>query len=114
MISFLDGPAAGETLALRRGPLFLRVVLAPRGKDRWDALDQLNDAPNAGEKLYAYRRQGKAASMHLRCTGRGGKAASGYYAVAEYRFVEPQPDNATMRDTEKWRTWATEKQRETP
>lgn len=59
MISFQGGPAEGkaEGLLLRRAPRFLRVV---RGGDGdWDALDQLGDAPAAGETIYAYERVGR-------------------------------------------------------
>jgi|GEM_PF-6502906 len=34
MTRFLDGPAAGVVLALRRAPLFLRVVCNPRRKEK--------------------------------------------------------------------------------
>lgn len=43
MSNFIDGPAKGVHLSLRRSPMFLRAVCEPNGK--WDALDQLTDTP---------------------------------------------------------------------
>lgn len=111
MIQFLDGPAADQTLAVRNAPEFLRVVWSSmrKGDGAWDALDVPGDTPRRGEKVYAYRRVGPARWMHLKASPR---SASGYYAVAEYRLVEAQPDEATMRDTAKWDAWVLQAQRE--
>jgi hypothetical protein len=101
VITFKGGPAAGQVLALRRAPLFLRVTHA---REAFDALDQLDDTPAEGEQLYAYRRVGEAGSVHLCVRGKN-RGASGRYAVAAYEAVEPQPDDATMRSTGAWRDW---------
>lgn len=104
MVEFLDGPAAGQVLALRSAPEFLRVVRSSlrTGEDQWDALDQPGDTPKRGETLYAYRRVGKVQWMHLRCSP---KSASGWYAMAKYQVIEPQPDAATMRFNGLWSLW---------
>jgi len=44
MTRFLDGPAQGETLMLRRAPILLRVTRDPMGN--FDGLDQLDDRPD--------------------------------------------------------------------
>ena len=49
MTRFLDGPAAGVLLALRRAPLYLRVVYHAKREEPWDALDQLADVPGEHE-----------------------------------------------------------------
>jgi len=51
MTRFLDGPAEGVTLMLRRAPIYLRVV--HRGTE-WDALDALDDRPTPDETIYVY------------------------------------------------------------
>lgn len=109
MIEFLDGPAKGATLTLRRAPMYLRVVYSGRaGSIDVDALDQLSDMPNAAESIVAYRRVGKAGSVHINA-GRCGR--SGVYATARYEVVNPQPDDTTLRERERWREWAMEQHR---
>ena len=101
MICFLDGPAAGiPGLFLRRAPRYLRVVHRP---GQWDALDQLTDRPDPAEAVYAYRRVTRSGWLHLRA-GRGNP--SGFFAIGTYRVVDPQPAEAELRDTERWRAWA--------
>lgn len=104
MISILDGPAKGERLLLRRAPFFLRVTIRGKGKSqRVDALDQISDRPQAGEQVHVYRRQGKACKIHIY-----GGYARGWFAVAEYRQHDSQPDDATTRDNRNWQAWARE------
>lgn len=100
MIRFIDGPAAGETLLLKRAPMFLRVVQDPTGK--WDALDQPGDTPKPDERIHAYVIKGRAGVCHINKRGPG----SGFYASAEYRFVTNQPVEPVMRNTARWRGWA--------
>ncbi len=104
MTRFLDGPAAGQSLMLRAAPEFLRVVHSPRrkGDDQWDALDQPGDEPKRGESVYAYRRVGKAGTIHLMAQPR---SASGWYATATYRVIEVQPDAETLGDGARWKAW---------
>lgn len=103
MIRFLDGPAIGQTLLVRRAPIYLRVT----HNVGWDALDQLKDAPEPQEQVYAYRRAGPKHSLHLLCArGRNGANASGWYESADYRFIDPQPPEEILRDNPRWREWA--------
>lgn len=101
MTKFLDGPAMGAFLSLKRAPMFLRVV---RGRG-FDALDQPDDTPAAHEELSAYVREGEASDIHIN----RGRKGSGFYKVAQYRYIEQQPDDATMRDNQKWQEWCQSK-----
>jgi hypothetical protein len=101
MTAFIDGPAKGQHLSLRRAPVFLRVVKEDLQSGKWDALDQLSDEPSAGEKLFAYVVSGEVGWCHLN-RGRGG---SGFYPIASYKFIEPQPSDAEMRTTAAWHSW---------
>jgi hypothetical protein len=99
MITFFDGPAAGQVLACRRAPVFLRVV---KSRTKWDALDQPGDTPNPGEHLYAYLLPGKPEWMHLRMSPR---SLSGNYPRAQYSYLPDQPDQEVMRDAARWANW---------
>ena len=107
MTKFIDGPAAGQTLTLRRAPILLRVTFD--GKDglfgeadgQWDALNELDDAAHPGERLYAYILRAPPTMIHV-CRRPGG---CGFYAIAEYVYLPDQPDDATMRDNAKWAAW---------
>jgi hypothetical protein len=68
---------------------------------QWDALDQLEDTPRPDETLHAYEISGEPGRCHILKRGGG----SGWYGSANYRWVAEQPDDATMRDAEKWRAW---------
>lgn len=104
MVEFIDGPALGQVLCLRRAPKLLRAVRGPRGK--WDALDRLGDAPQPNETVYVYARQGRPSHVHLCIHDKKGRPAGGWYAVASYRLCAEQPDDAAARDTALWREWA--------
>ena len=101
MTQFLDGPAEGATLFMKRAPLYLRAVRDPDGK--WDALDRLDDAPAAGEEIAVYRRAGATTTMHIRGGRRSG--GCGFFKGGEYRLVEPAPQDADVRGTAAWRAW---------
>lgn len=109
MITAKDGPAAGKTFACRRAPVYLRIVraapleLVPSPDAGWDVLDQLDDTPSADEEVFVYRIIDGTWSCAYLC--RAG-ADSGRYELGQYRLVEPQPDEATLRDTALWRAWA--------
>jgi hypothetical protein len=107
MIRFLDGPAEGKTLELRRAPVLLRVAI---DGETVDALDQLSDTPRDTETLYVYRLEGKASSYHLLVRGPKARERGGWWAYAEYVSVpmDEQPDQETLQDTERWREWATD------
>jgi len=98
MTTFIDGPANGQTLTLKRSPKFLRVT-EQHGK--FDALDQLYDEPEAKETLYAYRLTADHGMVHLNFGGGRG----GFYAIAEYKFVESQPDDTVLLHRDAWREW---------
>lgn len=100
MTKFLDGPAEGVVLALKRAPLLLRVTRSPAGE--WDALDQLNDTPNADETLVAYHLVSGPCMVHVNMGRRG----CGWYQLGEYRVVATQPTDAEMRTTVAWRSTA--------
>lgn len=104
MTKFLDGPAAGQVLALKRAPVYLRVV---QGRKEWDALDQLGDTPAAHERIHVYRLKENRGTVHLNCGRRG---ASGFYEMADYAYSADQPTDAVARDTDAWRGWCRMKQ----
>lgn len=111
MIRFLDGPAFGQALMLHRAPLYLRAVFGPRKKkEQWDALDQLDDEPKAGELVTVYRRVGPASACMVDWS-QGGRRRGGRFAMAAYQVVAEQPDDATARDTQSWRAWCVERQK---
>jgi len=91
------------TLQLQRTPMFLRFVWDVKA-NTWDALDQLDDEPRPEEHVFAARLAGTG-SMHVDGV-RGGKRAGWWLRTATYELVEPQPDDATMRDTTQWQAWA--------
>lgn len=98
MTTFLDGPAKGKTLMLKRAARFLRVV---ENDGSFDALDQPCDVPTPNEKLYAYTVVGDVGHCHIHASrGRGG-----FYPIANYKLVEAQPTEAEMRDNASWRAW---------
>lgn len=102
MTTFLDGPAKGQHLMLKRKVRFLRVVEGIGGVGgKWDALDMPDDVPAQSEKLYAYEAVGNGGMCHI---NRGG-GRGGFYSMQDYKFIEDQPDDATMRDNAKWVAW---------
>ena len=105
MIEFIDGPAAGQALNLRRAPLYLRVVVSRAGV--WDALDMPEDAPKPREAVHVYRRVGDVSRVHL--LGQIGGRKQGWWMVsAKYEFCAEQPADDVARDNARWAAWATE------
>lgn len=102
MTKFKDGPAAGQTLMLHRSPTFLRVVF---DGSKWDALDQIDDTPRAGETCFAYYITANHGWVHIKMA----RSGSGFYWRADYTFCAEQPPQALMRDTAAWQAWCTEK-----
>jgi hypothetical protein len=97
IVTFVDGPAEGESLDLRRAPYFLRVVRGIDGK--WDALDQLDDDPAMGETIFIY----KARAVTGIFCGRG-KGNSG--RMVEYVHTEEiKPEG--MEDRDAWQAAVT-------
>ena len=104
MTTFTNGPAAGQTLMLQQAPLFLRVVCDSTGLlPKWDALDHPYDKPEPRETLTAYRRVGDPTWMHVKAQKR-----SGVFHGGKYELLDPQPDEAVMRDNRQWATWVEE------
>lgn len=103
MTTFVDGPAKGRTLMLKRSPKYLRVTEAA-GKQEFDALDQVNDKPEITEHLYAYVVSKTLGTAHLKMGGKS-KSASGFYPIVEYSFLPVQPTDAIMRSNERWQEW---------
>ncbi len=103
MTTFIDGPAKDSPfLLLRRAPHFLRAVRS-RGQSaprEWDALDQLDDEPRETEEIYAYEMVGEPTYCHINARNRGG-----VYRGGKYKLVDPQPEEAIMRNAVSWREW---------
>ncbi len=104
MTTFIDGPAMGKTLMLRRAVMLLRVTVNEAGEI--DALDQPQDTPKPEEEwIYTYVNTGKrTGNVHVRYGGNK-KHLSGFYVMAEYRLYEQQPPDDVMRDNTQWRAW---------
>lgn len=97
---FLDGPAEGANLSLRRCPYFIRVVVDELGGV--DALDQLDDTVRPGETAYVYVLR-DVPTHAIACTrGKGCRSL----VIAEYRLHEEQPSQDTLRDNASWQEWA--------
>lgn len=108
MTTFENGPAQGQTLELRRSPRFLRVCRSPDLK--FDALDQVDDQAKPEEALIPYEIVGKPTHGFVRRSGGGGGAVS----FATYRWIPDGPDDATMRDNDRWRAWCVERAKANP
>lgn len=103
MLRFLDGPAAGKTLTCTRAPIYLRVVEDADGT--FDALDQLTDVPEPGERIHVYRMAEDHGMVHYDGRDKQGRRFGRTEQCADYRLNPEQPDDATVRDTALWRAW---------
>lgn len=106
MITFMSGPAAGAGLALRRAPMFLRVVI-DETDGKVDALDLLDDTPGPSEKIRVYQLAAPSSMAHVCYRGRD-RDRSGWYAVGIYRHVD-DVDGEMVRETGRWRAWVDER-----
>jgi hypothetical protein len=115
MTKFIDGPASHVVLELQRSPLFLRVVhdttyataVCKKARREWDALDLLTDTPRLGEKVYVYVKVSDDGTVHV--DGRDaktGKRFGRWLSMATYKLFDPQPPDATTRNTKLWQEWA--------
>lgn len=104
-ITFVDGPAAGKQLSLRRAPKYLRVAM---WEEEIDALDQLDDVPNAAEKHVAYARASEPMTIHVDRNERG-RHVGEWHLVADYYVVTDQPTAAVMADNALWRKWCVDR-----
>jgi hypothetical protein len=105
MTKFTDGPAAGQSLLLRRTPKFLRVTYKAGREQEWDALDQLDDHPEPGEVLHCYRLVRSEGTIHLNMRDRRGRHCGGTFRQASYEYVEQQPAAEVMESNMAWRKW---------
>jgi hypothetical protein len=110
MTRFINGPAHGQNLMLRRAPVFLRVT---DDGTKFDALDQHDDNPEPNERIYCYVMTQYLGGTHLLIRGKN-RAAGGFYASAEYTFIEEQPTDEEMRDNARWRRWTEENRKLIP
>jgi hypothetical protein len=103
MVRFLDGPAGGQMLMLRRAPIYLRVTFDGVWR-KWDACDQVDDIVSAGETVWVYKRLGAASVAFLDWVERG-RRRGGRFAFGTYQLVVDAPDEETVRDNERWQAW---------
>lgn len=106
MTRFEDGPAHGQVLSLSRATIFLRVV---EENGVFDALDQPEDTPKPGEKIYAYQCAEYHGTAFVDGTDKETGRRKGWRsAMATYRVVQNQPTDAEMRSTFGWQKWCKE------
>ena len=101
MAKFLDGPAGGVTLNLKRLPRWVRVVIDQSGAV--DALDQLEDEVRPGEFAFVYRMKGEVQRVIACSRERGCQRME----LADYEFYAEQPPQETLRSNDAWQAWAT-------
>lgn len=94
MTTFIDGPAKGQVLQLKRAPIFLRVV---QNGCSFDGLDQIGDEPEETEIIYVYQIMERPAG-HV-------STAKGTYPIARYRLFDPQPLDSQIRQDHAWKGW---------
>lgn len=107
MTTFLDGPAIGKTLMLRRTPIFLRVT---EEGGSFDALNSPGDTARPTEKLFAYVMVRHHGSVHLNIAGGKG----GVFQRCDYKLIELQPADAEMRDQWTWGEWVENNKHKAP
>lgn len=102
MTRFIDGPAEGQSLSLKRAPVFLRVVFN-HTTETWDALDRLEDEPELGEDVHVYWLNSKPGICHLHSRKPG---ASGWFTIAEYKHCNTLSiSQIELRDNNQWYLW---------
>lgn len=107
-MNFLDGPAKDCGVRLNRAPIYLRMV-RDRRTGAWDGLDKLDDFARTAEEIFAYKQvayhgSGSWDGIDPKTRRRTG----GRLHLCDYAVIEPQPDDATMRNNAAWRAWAQE------
>lgn len=101
MTTFIDGPAKGQHLMLRRSPKYLRVTEGPN--DKWDALDNPDDTPLPEERIYVYELNEHLGMCHINA----GRGRGGFYPIASYRYVELPTVINPLRANPIWNEWVT-------
>lgn len=114
MARFLNGPAKGVSMDLRRCPNYLRLVNVSLGRSAnaprrgWDGLDQPDDEPHGFEDwLEVYRLKDGTFGQTFACVrGKGGAASSGAWESGDYLHV-PLGDELrwTLRSRPAFLTW---------
>lgn len=104
MTTFVDGPAKGQTLMLKRSPCCLRVTVKETGDKskpvKYDALDQLEDKPEFGETVYVYELTAIPGVAFI-----DGAKIHGRYSIAQYKLMNYQPSYAVLIDNDRWEQW---------
>lgn len=92
--TFVDGPAKGQTLMLKRSPEVLNVVFDTK-TGKWDALDQPGDKPSDSEVVHVYVLCERCGTVHVNCRGGGG-----FFPIAKYklavRWTQPEEQNQVI------------------
>lgn len=94
-------------LTLKRVPRFLRFVLTGADWKTLDALDQLDDAPRAGEHVIAAEKRDES-RMHLDGY-KNGRRCGWWENIATYEPVPDPPPQDVLRDTAAWQAWCLER-----
>src|SRR4051812_14532474 len=102
MITFLDGPAMGQTMNLNRAPVLLRVVKAP---EKWDACDLEDDFPAPEEEVHVYILVGTAGAGFWDSRNPAGRRVGGVSLFGSYRYVPTQPPREVLYDNTLWQVW---------
>lgn len=103
--TFIDGPAKGTALELRRLPLYLRVVISQGGVV--DALDQPDDEPAPFEGIYAYRMVDGTRISGFLCGNRKAVGCKQFNSAA-YRLCVQQPSESILQSRKLWVKWVEE------
>ena len=105
MLTFLDGPAAGQELVADRAPRFLRVVQAPGGE--WFALARVTDVVAPDELVTVYERTNEPAPA-TDVTRYGWTAG----VAAEYKVLAEQPAFNDVLTNVAWQAWALQRSKQ--
>jgi hypothetical protein len=97
-------------LLLARDPRYLRFTMKGNDPKTLDALDQLDDTPEPGERVFAAAR-GESFSAHVLrgSKPKGGGPRGSWERYVSYKVLEVQPPEDVLRDTAKWREWCFER-----
>lgn len=106
----LNFPLFRGSLSLRRVPKYLRFTCRGIGScsRQWDALDQLDDEPEPGEKLFAAVLASQS-SVHLDRTVRGRRVGE-WIPTASYDLVPNPPAQEILRDRAQWQQWCVDQE----
>lgn len=104
MITFIDGPAKGQTMDLARVPFYLRATHSEsRG---WKALEYPGDTPCPDESLHLYYFFKDTGAVHLDYRDRRtGQRSAKTVRCADYRLCPVQPGDAILRDYTRFHAW---------